>query len=122
MRARFATLLGACALGACASAGGFPKSPDATPAIQQAERLIAEAQAAGADSLAAAQIAEARRHLGLAQGEQVARKTDRAALHARSAQADARYARSVALQKAAERSQAEAQSALQALPPNGGAR
>ena len=122
MRARFATLLGAWALGACATAGGFPKGSDAALAIQQAERLIAEAQAAGADSLASAQLADARRHLGLAQGEQVARKSDRAALHARSAQADARYAKSVAMQKAAERFQADAQSALQALPPNGGAR
>lgn len=122
MRARFAILLGACALGACASAGGFPKGSDPAAAIRLAERLIADAQAAGADSLASAQLADARRHLGLAQGEQVARKSDRATLHARSAQADARYAKSVALQKAAERSQTEAQSALQALPPNGGAR
>ena len=67
-------------------------------------------------------LVNARMHLDEAQKEHIARKPDQAALHAREAIADARLARTTAQRVKAERSQAAAQAALQALPPNGGAR
>jgi hypothetical protein len=111
-------------LGACASAGGFPKSlpMESSNTINQATQAIADAQAAGADSLATEPLASAKMHLDAAQKEQISRRPDEATLHAREALADARLAKSTALRMKAEHEQAAAQSALNALPQNGGAR
>jgi len=124
MRGKLAVIAMAGALCACASAGGFPKTlpMEADNAIASATQLIADAQTAGADSLAHDVLVNARMHLDEAQKEHIARKPDQAALHAREAIADARLARTTAQRVKAERSQAAAQAALQALPPNGGAR
>ncbi|NUQ21415.1 MAG: DUF4398 domain-containing protein [Gemmatimonadaceae bacterium] len=118
MRARLAMLLAAGALSsACAGTGGFPKTQDAGPAVSAAERAVADAQSAGADTLAAGVMKDARMHLDAARGQMNLRKPAEAELHAREATADARYARSVALQLTAERSRSDAQTALSALPP-----
>jgi hypothetical protein len=124
MRGTLAVIAMAGALCACASAGGFPKTlpMEADNSIAQATQLIADAQTAGADSLAHDVLVNARMHLDEAQKENISRKPDQAALHAREAIADARLARTTAQRVKAERSQAAAQAALQALPPNGGAR
>ena len=124
MRGKLAVMISAGMLGACASAGGFPKSlpMESSNTINQATQAIADAQAAGADSLAAESLASAKMHLDAAQKEQTARRPDEATLHAREALADARLARSTSLRLKAERDQAAAQSALGALPPNGGGR
>jgi len=124
MRGKLAVIAMAGALCACASAGGFPKTlpMEADNSIAQATQLIADAQTAGADSLARDVLVNARMHLDEAQKENISRKPDQAALHAREAIADARLARTTAQRVKAERSQAAAQAALQALPPNGGAR
>jgi hypothetical protein len=124
MRGKLAVIAMAGALCACASAGGFPKTlpMEADNAIAQATQLIADAQTAGADSLSHDVLVNARMHLDEAQKENISRKPDQAALHAREAMADARLARTTAQRVKAERSQAAAQAALQALPPNGGAR
>ena len=117
-------VIAAGALCACASAGGYPKTlpMEADNAIAQATQLIADAQTAGADSLANSALVNARMHLDMAQKDHISRKPDQAALHAREAIADARLAKSTSLRVTAERNQAAAQSALQALPPNGGGR
>lgn len=118
MRARLAMLLGGGALvSACAGTGGFPKTQDAGPSIAAAERAIADAQSAGADTLAAGVMQDARMHLGAAKEQLSLREPGHAELHAREATADARYARGVALQLTAERNRTAAQSALSALPP-----
>jgi hypothetical protein len=124
MRGKLAVIAVAGALCACASAGGYPKTlpMEADNSIAQATQLIADAQTAGADSLAKDMLVNARMHLDEAQKENISRKPDQAALHAREAIADARLAKSTALRVSAERNQAAAQSAIQALPPNGGAR
>jgi Domain of unknown function (DUF4398) len=124
MRGKLAVIAMAGALGACASAGGFPKTlpMEADNGIAQATQQIADAQTAGADSLAHDVLVNARMHLDEAQKENISRKPDQAALHAREAIADARLAKTTAQRVKAERSQAAAQAALQALPPNGGAR
>jgi hypothetical protein len=124
MRGKLAVIALAGALCACASAGGYPKTlpMEADNAIAQATQLIADAQTAGADSLANDMLVNARMHLDMAQKEHLSRKPDLAALHARQAIADARLARTTAQRVKAERSQAAAQAALQSLPPNGGAR
>ncbi|HEX2780198.1 MAG TPA: DUF4398 domain-containing protein [Gemmatimonadaceae bacterium] len=119
MRRSLTMLLAAGMLGACASAGGFPKTQDSGPAIATAERAINEAVSAGADTLAAGIMKDARMHLDAARAEASVRKPAQAELHAREATADARYARSVARQLTAERSQSDAQAALAALPPQG---
>jgi Domain of unknown function (DUF4398) len=123
MRGKLAVIAMAGALCACASAGGFPKTlpMEADNAIAQATQLIADAQTAGADSLAHDVLVNARMHLDEAQKENISRKPDQAALHAREAIADARLAKTTAQRVKAERGQAAAQAALQALPPNGGA-
>ena len=117
-------VIAAGALCACASAGGYPKTlpMEADNAIAQATQLIADAQTAGADSLANGALVNARMHLDMAQKDHISRKPDQAALHAREAIADARLAKSTSLRVTAERNEAAAQSALQALPPNGGGR
>jgi hypothetical protein len=124
MRGKLAVIAVAGALCACASAGGYPKTlpMEAENSIAQATQLIADAQTAGADSLAKDMLVNARMHLDEAQKEKISRKPDQAALHAREAIADARLAKSTALRVAAEHNQAAAQSAIQALPPNGGVR
>ena len=124
MRGKLAVMVAAGMLGACATAGGFPKSlpMESSNTINQATQAIADAQAAGADSLAAESLGNAKMHLDAAQKEQIARRPDEAALHARESLADARLAKSTSLRLKAERDQAAAQSALGALPPNGGGR
>jgi hypothetical protein len=124
MRGKLAMVMAAGLLGACASAGGFPKTlpMESTNAIAEATQAIADAQAAGADSLASESLAGARMHLGQAQGEQVARNPDVATMHAREAIADARLARVTAMRLRAEHDQAAAQSALSSLPPQEGSR
>ena len=124
MRGKLAVLMAAGALGACASAGGFPKSlpMESSNTISQATQAIADARTAGADSLAKEALGNATMHLDEAQKEQISRRPDQATLHAREALADARLARTTALRMKAEHEQAAAQSALTALPPNGGGR
>jgi hypothetical protein len=87
--------------------------------VATAERAIAEAQSAGADTLASGMMRDARMHLEAARGQMNQRKAPQAELHAREATADARYARSLALQLTAERTRSDAQAALSALPPEG---
>lgn len=124
MRGTLAVITAAALMAGCASAGGFPKTlpMEATNTIAMATQAIADAQTAGADSLAHDMLVNAQAHLDEAQRNQKSRKPDQATLHAREALADARLARMSAQRVAAERNQAAAQSALQALPPNGGAR
>lgn len=119
MRGKLAVVMAAGMLGACASAGGFPKTlpMESTNAIAEATQAISDAQAAGADSLASEHLASAKMHLGQAQQEQTVRNPDVATLHAREAIADARLARVAALRMRAEHDQAAAQSALTSLPP-----
>lgn len=124
MRGQLAVIVTAVALAGCASAGGFPKTlpMEADNTIAMATQAIADAQSAGADSLATSMLINAKAHLDEAQKAHISRKPDQAALFARESLADARLARVTAQRMAAERSQAAAQSALQALPPNGGDR
>lgn len=108
-------------LAGCASAGGggiFPEAGDAPGAIGGAERLISEAQQAGADSLATEMITSARNNLASAK----AASGNRAALLGRQAQADARLARAEADRVKAERARDEAARALTALQNPGGGR
>ena len=124
MRGKLAVVMAAGLLGACASAGGFPKTlpMESTNAIAEATQAIADAQAAGADSLASESLAGARMHLSQAQQEQTVRNPDVATMHAREALADARLARVTSLRLRAEHDQAAAQAALASLPPQEGAR
>ena len=124
MRGKLAVMIAAGAVGACASAGGFPKSlpMESSNVISQATQAIADAQAAGADSLASETLGSAKTHLDQAQKEQIARNPDVATLSAREALADARLARSTAMRMKAEHEKSAAQSALSTLPPNGGSR
>ena len=124
MRGQLAIVMAAGLLGACASAGGFPRTlpMESSNAIAEATQAIADAQTAGADSLASESLAGARMHLDLAKQEQTGRKPDVATMHAREATADARLARATALRMKAEHEQGAAQSALSSLPPQEGAR
>jgi hypothetical protein len=105
----------------CASAGGgiFPEAGDAGAAISNADRLIGEAQQAGADSLAAEAMTSARQHLAEARAQQQNRDDERAAMHARMAAGDATYARALVNRTVADRRKAAAQTALNALPRGG---
>ena len=103
----------------CASAGAFPESGDAAAAIAGAERLIRDAERAGADSFATEPLAAARRNLATAQGQRDARQLDRAALTAREAQADATLAREAAERAKAQRARDAAATAARQLPPGG---
>jgi len=105
----------------CASAGGgiFPEAGDAGAAISNADRLITDAQQAGADSLVAEAMTSARQHLAEARTQQQNRDDDRAAMHARMAAADATYARAAVNRALADRRRAAAQTALNALPRGG---
>jgi hypothetical protein len=103
----------------CASAGGvFPEAGDGASALANAERQIAAAQQAGADSLAAEVLNWARQHVAVGKTMQ-GRDDDRAAMHGRQAVADATYARALAARTAAERQQAAAAASLNALPRGG---
>ncbi|MGI8496504.1 MAG: hypothetical protein ACR2OG_02830 [Gemmatimonadaceae bacterium] len=117
---------GALLLAGCASAGGsgiFPEAGEPNAAIANAQRLISEAQQAGADSLASAAMASARQNLATAQAELgTNHNNNKAALKAREAAADASYARAQTERTMAERQEAQARQALSSLPPTGGAR
>ena len=107
-----------CATGGASSV--FPQAGDPDAAIQNAEREIAAAQQAGADSAAAEIMASARQNLANARAHsQTSADRGRAVLDAQQAAADAIYARERARRLAAEQQQAQAQAALQALPPQG---
>ena len=67
-------------------------------------------------------MASARQNLASARTHQAARERGRASLAAQQATADAIYARERTRRLAAEQQQAQAQAALQALPPQGGDR
>ena len=103
----------------CASAGTFPEAGDAVAAIAGAERLIQDAERAGADSLATEPLAAARRNLATAKGQRDARQSARAALTAREAQADATLAREAAERGRAQRARDAAATAARQLPPGG---
>lgn len=107
--------------GGCASAGGgiFPEAGEPVAALSRAQALIQDAERAGADSLAAAAMASARRNVVEAELAQRARDNNRAALRAREAQADATYAKAAAERAKADRARADADAALKALPPGG---
>jgi hypothetical protein len=112
-------------LAGCASAGAnsiFPEAGDPNAAIANAERQIAEAVTAGADSLAAQPLADARQNVADAKALLNNRQQEQAALEARAAAADAIFAREEAKRLTAERSRSEALASLQQLPPMGGAR
>jgi hypothetical protein len=101
----------------CSSVGGpfFLRGCAAGPTERHAA-----AQQAGADSAAAEIMASARQNLANARAHQQQPGTrSRAALDAQQAAADAIYARERARRLAAEQQQAQAQAALQALPPQG---
>jgi hypothetical protein len=109
------------ALSACASAGGglFPEAGDPGAAIPNAERLIAEAQTAGAEQYAAEALTSARGNLAAARAEQAGHHNDRAALKARMAVADAEFAKAASERAKAEKMRADAQASLAALPGGG---
>ncbi len=69
---------------------------------------IAEAVAAGADSLAPEPMKTARQHLAAATSEEQAKHADRSALLAREAFADASYARAEAERVTADRARGAA--------------
>ena len=108
---------------ACASAGRFPPDlgttrEEARVAIGDAERQIAAAANAGADSLAVDAMNAARLHLTAARESE--EKSERLAiLRARQAVADAVYAKAVAEQVLAERARVRARTALDAVGPGG---
>ena len=104
------------ALGACASAGVFPNAGDPTAAIPNAERLITEALAAGAEQFAPEALASASQNLAAARAAQSGGHNDHAALKARQAAADAEYARAAADRAKAQQQREAAQAALNALP------
>lgn len=120
---RRVTWLGVAAvLAGCASAGAgsiFPEAGDPNAAIANAERQIADAVAAGADSLAPQPLAAARQNMEEAKTLLNDRKNEQAALEARAAAADAIFAREESRRLAAERQRAEALASLNALPPGG---
>jgi hypothetical protein len=99
----------------CASAGSrFPKQTgDPQTEIGNAERLITQAQQAGADSLAPEALTMARQQLAAAQADRSANRTDAATFKGRLAAADATYARALAERVKAERARDAAQAALQ---------
>jgi hypothetical protein len=104
--------------GACATGRQtFPTHPsDAPAAIQRATALIADAQAAGADSLAPEAMSSARQHLANAQAERQGQHRDRSPTSARQAAADAVYAKALAQCVTAQRALAAEEAALAAVP------
>jgi hypothetical protein len=104
-------------LGGCATLGGpIPSSGDPSVAVADAQRAIETARQAGADSLAAGELASARQYRAAAQEDLRKRDAGRSALNARQARADADYARALARRVAAERARSDAQAALGRLP------
>jgi hypothetical protein len=104
---------------ACGRGGAFTNDVNTTPTIAEAERLITDAQQAGADSLATEVITTARLALESARAFEQGGRRNRAQVEALRAQAEARYARAVAERVLAEREQLRARDALAALPPGG---
>jgi len=102
---------------ACASTR-IPSSGDANVAMTAAERGISDASAAGADSLSAGMLGEARAGLEAARAA-TAKDPNRAALLARRALADAAYAKAIAERVLADRQRAAAQLELSRVPPPG---
>ena len=102
---------------ACASTR-IPSSGDANVAMTAAERAISDASAAGADSLSAGMLGEARTGLESARAA-VAKDQNLAALLARRAAADAAYAKAIAERVLADRQRAAAQLELSRVPPPG---
>jgi hypothetical protein len=84
-------------------------------ALIRAATAIAEASAAGADSLAPDPLRIARQRLTAAANEVQAKRADRAGLFAREAIADATYAKAVADRVIAERARAAAAAQLDQL-------
>ena len=110
----------AIAIAGCASTR-IPPSGDPMVAISVAERAIEDAQAAGADSLAANNLSDARGLLERAKSI-AAKEANRATLLAKQAAADAAYASALAQRLVADRGRAAAQADLQRVPPPGGER
>lgn len=105
----------------CASAGGFPSAAgDPNAAIAAARRQISLAQDAGADSLAAGPLADARREVLRAESQLTDTHAGRAAVSAQQAAASAAYAKAEADRVRASQDRARADSALRVLPPQGG--
>ncbi|HET7584777.1 MAG TPA: DUF4398 domain-containing protein [Gemmatimonadaceae bacterium] len=103
-------------LSGCATAGvPFPPSGNAGAALTEAEEAIQQARHAGADSLAPAPFLAARAYLS--EAERQARENDpnRAAVRARQATAEARYARALVALTLAQRDRAAALAALDAI-------
>lgn len=100
----------------------FPTVGNPDVAIPNAERILSEATAIGADSLVPSAMQEAREHLAEAQLEQRTRDMRKASLKSRQAVASATYAKAAAERAIAERARTEAQASLSALPNKGGAR
>jgi hypothetical protein len=102
----------------CASAGAFPSTAgDANAAIATARRQISLAQDAGADSLAPAPLAEARREVQMAESQLGSTHPERAAVSGQQAAASAAYAKALADRVRANRDKTKADSALRMLPP-----
>lgn len=121
---RTALLLGATLLGlagtACRTAPRYPEvSGSAEQSISIAEQAIRTAVTAGADSLASAEIAQARQNLEKARGELAADEANRAIMTARLARMDADYAAVLARLRAAQRDRDKADSDVKAIPPGG---
>ena len=103
--------------GACATASRYPTTTPPAAEIDRATKALADARAAGADSLAADALAQARKTLEEAQTRD--RKSDRAAILARRAMIEADYAKALAEREIAQRARAEAQKAMESVPPAG---
>ena len=102
------------AMGCIRSGGAFPTLSETVPhVVTRAAAAIADASAAGADSLAEEPIKLARQRLALATTEEQAKHADRAGLFAREAIADATYAKAEAERIVAERARAAAASQLE---------
>ncbi|MDQ6830178.1 MAG: DUF4398 domain-containing protein [Gemmatimonadota bacterium] len=107
-------------LAACASTGGpLPYSGEASTTFLDAQRRIADAKAAGADTLASEAMVSAQAHFQLAQTAMTNKDDNRTALNARLAAADAAFARAQAERVKAQRAHDRAAAALAALPPGG---
>jgi len=83
--------------------------------IGRATAAVADAIAAGADSLASEPLRSARQRLVAATTEEQAKHPDRAGLFAREAIADASYAKAVAERMMAERARAAAAAQVDSL-------
>ena len=102
---------------ACGGARGpFPEAGDGPAAIASAERLIADAQRQGGDSLASEVLGSARTRLSAAREALQSGQDDRAALLGRQATADARFAMASIRRAKAMSERAAAQASLNALP------